>query len=161
QDYLEEPDEMLARDAYDEFAKAPYATVRELKDRMKHARLIEWIKNPQVPASRRRLYLTMLGVCGTAQDSTVLEEMMKSKDRQLKAGLDALIAAYLTLKGPDGMPLVEDLFLKNKDAEYTDTYAAVMALRFHGQEEKVIPRERLLGGFHHMLNRPQLADLVI
>ncbi len=91
----------------------------------------------------------------------MLEEMIKSKDRQTKGALDALVAAYLTLKGPDGMPLVEDLFLKNKDAEYTDTYATIMALRFHGTEEKIIPRERLLAGIRLMLDRPQLADLVI
>ena len=66
QDYLEDNDEMLARDAYDEFAKMPYAGVIGLKDRMKHDKLVEWIKSPQIPVSRRRLYLTMLGVCGTA-----------------------------------------------------------------------------------------------
>ncbi len=161
QDYLEDSDEMLARDAYDEFAKMPYAGVVGLKDRMKHDKLIEWVKSQQVPVSRRRLYLTMLGVCGTPADLGVLEEMIQSKDRQTKGALDALVAAYLTLKGPDGMPLVEELFLKNKDAEYTDTYAAIMALRFHGTEEKIIPRARLLEGLRTMLDRAQLADLVI
>jgi hypothetical protein len=161
QDYLEDPDEMLARDAYDEFAKMPYAGVLELKDRMKHDRLVDWIKSPKIPVSRRRLYLTMLGVCGGQQDLPMLEELIKSQDRQTRGALDALVAAYLTLKGPDGMALVEDLFLKNKDAEYTDTYATIMALRFHGTEEKVIPRQRLLAGIRLMLERPQLADLVI
>jgi hypothetical protein len=161
QDYLEDSDEMLARDAYDEFAKTPYAGVIGLKDRMKHDKLIEWIKSPQIPVSRRRLYLTMLGVCGKPEDLPMLEELIQSKDRQTKGALDALVAAYLTLKGPEGMPLVEDLFLKNKDAEYTDTYATIMALRFHGTEEKIIPRERLLVGIRMMLERPQLADLVI
>jgi hypothetical protein len=161
QDYLEDKDEMLARDAYDEFAKMPYAGVVELKDRMNHDKLVEWIKSPQIPVSRRRLYLTMLGVCGKPEDMPMLEELIKSKDRQTKGALDALVAAYLTLKGPDGMPLVEELFLKNKDAEYTDTYATIMALRFHGTEEKIIPRARLLEGIRMMLERPQLADLVI
>ena len=161
QDYLEDSDEMLARDAYDEFAKMPYAGVIGLKDRMKHDKVIQWITSPQIPVSRRRLYLTMLGVCGTPQDLPLLEEMIRSKDRQTKGALDALVAAYLTLKGPDGMALVEDLYLKNKDAEYTDTYATIMALRFHGTEEKIIPRERLLVGIRTMLDRPQLADLVI
>jgi len=161
QDYLEDKDEMLARDAYDEFAKTPYAGVLELKDRMHHDKLIEWISSPQIPVSHRRLYLTMLGVCGKPEDLPVLEGMIQSKDRQTKGALDALVAAYLTLKGPDGMPLVEDLFLKNKDAEYTDTYATIMALRFHGTEEKIIPRDRLLAGIRTMLDRPQLADLVI
>jgi hypothetical protein len=34
-------------------------------------------------------------------------------------------------------------------------------LRFHGQEEEAIPRARLLEALHYMLDRPQLADLVI
>ena len=161
QDFLEDDDEMLARDAYDEFAKTPYAGVIALKDRMKHDQLVEWIKSPKIPVSRRRLYLTMLGVCGGEGDVPMFEELIQSKDRQTRGALDALVAAYLTLKGPDGMPLVEELFLKDKDAEYTDTYATIMALRFHGTEEKIIPRERLLEGIRLMLDRPQLADLVI
>ena len=161
QDYLEGSEEMLARDAYDEFAKAPYADVMELKDRMKHDELVEWIKDPKVTPSHRRLYLTMLGVCGNAQDAAMLEAMLKDDSPAGKPGMDAMVAAYLKLKGPDGVALVEDLFLKNADAEYTETYAAIMALRFHGQEEKVIPQERLVEALRHMLDRPQLADLVI
>jgi hypothetical protein len=161
QDYLEDKDEMLARDAYDEFARAPYSEVKLLKDDMNHDQLLQWIRSTDIPASRRRLYLTMLGVCGSKKDLPALEEMLRSDDRKVKGGLDAMIACYLTLKGPEGMPLVEDLFLKNKDAEYADTYAAIMALRFHGGQDKVIPRARLLQGLRYMLDRPQLADLVI
>jgi hypothetical protein len=161
QEYLEDADEMLARDAYDEFAKAPYSAVQQLKPKMQHDKLVSWIQNPDVPASRRRLYLTMLGVCGKPEDVTLLEEMLKSDDKKAKAGLDALIACYLTLKGPTGMPLIEELYLKNPKAEYADTYAAIMAIRFHGSEATVIPKERLTTGLRHMLERPNLADLVI
>lgn len=161
QRYLEDDDEMLARDAYDEFAKAPYPDVIALKPKMDHERIIDWIQDQDVPASRRRLYLTMLGVCGTERDLPMLEERLKSEDRKAKAGLDAMIGCYLTLKGSAGMPLIEDLFLKNDKAEYADTYAAIMALRFHGSETDVIPRKRILVGLRYMLDRPQLADLVI
>lgn len=161
QEYLEDEESLLATDAYDEFARAPYAEVKELKDQMHHARLLQWIKDGDVPASRRRLYLTMLGVCGEPGDLAVLEEMIKSTDRQARTALDAMVACYLILKGPEGMPLIEDLFLKKKDAEYTDTYAAIMALRFLGQETTAVPKQRLLGGLRAMLDRPQLADLVI
>lgn len=161
QDYFEDADPILAADAYDEFAKAPYAEVQELKDRMPHEKLLAWIQNPEVTATRKRLYLTMLGVCGTREDVPVLQNMIESDDRQLKTALDAVVACYLILEGPDGLPLVEDRFLKNKEAEYTDTYAVIMALRFHGQEVDVIPQERLVGAMRHMLDRPQLADLVI
>ena len=144
QDYLEDADEMLARDAYDEFAKAPYKAVKRLKDQMNHDQLVAWIQHPDIPASRRRLYLTMLGVCGSKADLPMLEELLTSEDRQAKAGLDAMIACYITLKGEDGLPLIEELFLANKDAEYADTYAAIMAIRFHGTETDVVPQKRLV-----------------
>jgi len=161
QDFLEDKDEMLARDSYDEFAKAPYAAIQKLKPQIKHAKLVSWIKDPQVPASRRRLYLTMLGVCGDEKDALMLAEMLKSDDRKVKGGLNAMIASYLTLVGPKGMTLIEDLYLKNAKSEYADTYAAIMALRFHGTEAEIIPQKRIIEGLRHMLERPDLADLVI
>ena len=161
QDYLEDEDEMLARDAYDEFAKAPYDAVKALAPKMDHDKLVGFVKNPEVPSNRRRLYFTMLGVCGTEADAAMLEEFMSSDDRKKKAGLDALIACHLILTGEEGLDKVEEQFLKNKDAEYADTYAAIMAIRFHGSEVDVIPRTRLTKSLHHMLERPELADLVI
>ncbi len=87
--------------------------------------------------------------------------MINSPERDHKVALDALIAAYLNLRGPEGLPMVVDLFIKNQDAEFTDTYATVMALRFHGQERDIIPKEDLKAAMREMLDRPQLADLVI
>lgn len=160
-DYLEDKDEMLARDAYDEFAKAPYDDVKAVKSDIDRKQLITWIKDPNIPASRRRLYFTLLGVCGDKSDLSFLESLLRSGDSKSKAGLDAMIACYLTIGGPDGMPLIEELFLKNKKAPYSDTYAAIMALRFHGGQNDVVPRKRVVQAMHHMLSRPQLADLVI
>ena len=161
QDYLEHEDEMLARDAYDEFAKTPYDGVVALKDKMKHGRLIDWIKDTDVPATRRRLYFTMLGICGRPDDLTLLEDMMESGDRKEKAGLDAMLACYLMLTGEQGLAKVDELFLKNKKAEYADTYSAIMAIRFHGSESDIIDRDKLVLSLRHILERPNLADLVI
>jgi hypothetical protein len=161
QKYLEDEDELLARDAYDEFARAPYDQVKAIKEQMNHEQIVAWIKNPEIPASRRRLYLVMLGVCGGEQDLPMLAEFMQSSDRKQKAGLDALIACYLTLKGESGLKLVEDLFLANPKADYADTYSAIMAIRFHGTEGGVIEKAPLVKALHHMLDRPDLADLVI
>lgn len=161
QKYLEHKEEALARDAYDEFAKTPYDVIRALKSNMNHDQLVTWVSDENIPASRRRLYLTLLGICGTQDDLPMLETLLKSGERRKKAGLDALIGCYLTLRGAEGMPLIEDLFIKNKKSEYADTYAAIMALRFHGTESDVIPRKRILEAMRYMLERPQLADLVI
>lgn len=161
QSHLEDEDEMLARDTYDEFANAPYTALFELKPEMKHDQLVAWLNDFDLPANRRRLYFTMLGVCGSEKDLPMLQKMLENDDRRAKSGLDALIGCYLTLAGAEGLPLIERLFIDNKEAEYADTYAAIMALRFHGTETDVIPQEKLLKSLHKMLDRPALADLVI
>ena len=161
QEYFEDPDQLLQGDAFNEFAKAPYTDVVQLKDKMHREKLIEWIKDDKVPASRRRLYLTMLGMCGTQDDVPMIEAMIKTDDRQVRQRLDAMIGCYLNLRGADGLPLIEDQFLKNDKSEYVDTYSAIVALRVLGQETNVIPKDRLVGSLRHMLDRPQLADLVI
>jgi hypothetical protein len=159
--YLEDEDNLLAHDAYDEFAKASYAQIREYKPHLNHNQLVKWISDPNLPASRRRLYLVMLGVCGSEQDLPMLVASMKSTDRKQKAGLDALVACYITLAGEPGLALVEELFLKNRKADYSDTYAVIMALRFHATEGGVLSKPRVTAALKHMLKRPELADLII
>ncbi len=162
QNYLEDEDNLLSRDAYDEFAKTPYDVVKQLKPKMHHDQLIKWIKDLEnVPASRRRLYLTLLGVCGTEKDIPFLEGMLTSADKKVRAGLDALVACYLTLRSDDGVKLIEDQFLKNKQADYAETYATIMALRFHATETEDVSKQRIVEALRCMLDRPELADLVI
>jgi hypothetical protein len=163
---------------------------------MKHDRLVKWVADPEVSPSRRRLYLTMLGVCGTKADVPLLEDMIttdfdamkpslvglvgtglamggpvglpawieqvQQDERRKKLGLDALVACYLILRGPEGMDLVENRFLKNPKAEYTHIYSTIMALRFHGDENTgVIPQERLLSAMRLLLQNQDFADQVI
>jgi hypothetical protein len=151
----------LARDAYDEFAITPYEEVKQIKSLMNREQLLEWIQDDSLSPDRKRLYLTLLGICGKEEDTDILEARMRSEDGEKKAGLDAMIACYLTLKGDDGLALVEELFLKNKNSPYADTYSAIMALRFHGTEGGVLDRKNIVTSMHHILERPELADLVI
>ena len=188
-DYLEHEDPLLAQDAYDEFGRAPYDEVIAVGDQIDRPQLLGWIEDAQVGPTRRRLYLTMLGICGKDEDiaflesllrydykqmkpglaamqvlmrqagpafgSSVLNEMIKADVRRKQQCLDALVAAYLKLKGPEGLPLIEERFLANPAAEYTHVYAAVMALRFHGEETDSLPRERLLQSVRKVLGQPR------
>ncbi|QDS98838.1 hypothetical protein [Adhaeretor mobilis] len=193
--HLEDEDPLLAQDAYDEFGRAPYADVVEVGDQMNRQKLIRWIEDCQVGPTRRRLYLTMLGTCGQAEDIAILESLLLYDDQQFKPGiavslammsntgpafgasvlnemvkadvsrkqqcLDALIAAYLKLRGPDGLQLIEERFLTNPAAEYAHVYAAMMALRFHGEETDSLPRQRLLQSIRLLLDNEEIADQVI
>ncbi|MFM8282123.1 MAG: hypothetical protein ACKOCW_01085, partial [Planctomycetaceae bacterium] len=111
QQYLEDADETLARDAYDEFAVAPYDDVRGLESRMDAAQLLAWIENPKVAPNRRRLYATMLGVCGSKADAERIAAILAGTGydgdkAEVRSGLDALIACYVTLEGAAGLDLV-------------------------------------------------------
>ena len=161
QEYFEDEESVLAFDAYDEFAKAPYEDLIDLKPRMQKDKLVAWIKDPELSHNRRRLYLTMLGVCGGLEEAKVLESFIESGDRHQQAGLDALLASYLTLKGADGLPLIVDTFLKNTETEYVDVLAAVSALRFHGTEVDIVPKKDIVAAVRHVLDRPRMADMVI
>lgn len=161
QEYFQDEDALLAGDAYDEFARAPYADIQALQGKLHRDKLLGWIEDRETSTSRRRLYLTLLGICGQPEDVSVLEKMIRNEDRAVRGALDALVACYITLKGDDALPLIEELFLSNAKAEYTDTYSTIMALRFLGQETKIVPRDRLAKSLRLMLARPQLADLVI
>jgi hypothetical protein len=84
------------------------------------------------------------------------------------AALEPIVFAYLSLSGSEGavdakaVDLIDELFLANKRTSYKDLYGATSALRLLGQEEpKKLSRKRILRSFHHLLDRPEYADLVI
>ncbi len=160
-EHFEDEESVLAYDAYDEFARAPYEDVKQLRDRLDRDKLIGWIEDPDVMKSRKRLYYTLLGVCGTEKDVDLLAEILRSGDRERQAGLDALIACYLTLQGDKGLPLIEELFLRNPKAEYIDVFSAIQALRFHGTEADKVSTDRIVRALRHVLDRPDMADMVI
>ena len=161
QNFFEDKESVLAFDAYDEFAQAPYEDLIAMKDQMDREKIIGWINNPETSVSRRRLYFTMLGVCGKPEDTQLLEDLINSGSRKKRAGLDALIACYLTLKGEDGVDLIEKTFLEDQEVDYVDTLAAVSALRFHGTEVDLIPKQRIVVAIRHLLDRPKMADMII
>jgi hypothetical protein len=159
--FLDENDPVLKRDVYDEFASASYADMIQLKDEYDRRWLLDSVKDVDLPPDRRRLYLVMLGISGIAEDADHLESMLRSEDPNQKSGLDALIACFLSLKGADGLPVINELYLSNLESSYADTYAAIMALRFHGTDGGVIDREPIIKSLRLILERPELADLVI
>lgn len=160
-DYFEDTDPLLAADAYDEFARAPYSELLGIRDHLPRQKLLTWIDDTKVTTSHRRLYLCLLSICGRFEDVPRIEALIRRRDKPIQPALDALIGCYIALTGEPGLPLIEELFLKNATAEYTDTYAAIMALRFIGQDTKAVSQLRLMQAYHHMLKRPKLADLVI
>jgi len=162
--YLHDVDELIAHDACLELGLfAPYKTLQELKPLLDHDRLIAAIKAEKFHNDERRLHFRLLGICGTASDIPLLETLLKEADTPGKPTpwLNELVSAYLSLQGEIGLPVVTQLFLRNKRANYESTYSTVMALHFHGTELSVINRDRLIAAMKVVLDRPDVANSVI
>jgi hypothetical protein len=159
--HLAAADRDVADDAQFELEQLKHADLLHLKPHLQHDAIVAQIQNPEITASQLRLYFHLLSICGSEQDLDLLEKIVQSNDRQDKRGLNAAIACYLTLKGAAGLPSIEERFLQDKQANYTDTYSAIMAIRFHLDDAQLIDRDRLLASLRVMLQRPELADLVI
>ncbi|REK23750.1 MAG: hypothetical protein DWQ42_14745 [Planctomycetota bacterium] len=156
--HLDSDEKVLRQDAYDEFARAPYDHLLEIKSQLDPAELLTRIRDEEVPWEMRRLYLTLLGVCGQSEHVADVEQMLREQRHKGPSMLDALAACYLTLHGPAGLPLLEELYLSSEAADEMARAAAVIsALRFHGERDREVPRAEILQVLRRTLARPQLA----
>lgn len=160
--FLEYPDPMISNDAYGEFANAPYADITQLADKLPREKIRGWITDPKTPQTRMGLYGLLIGLCGTDEDAKVLEKKILEKTEDFRLGIDGLMSGFLLLQGDKGLSVLDEHKLKNRDIPFSETYAAMQALRFMWRyAEGRIEKSRLRASMRILLDRPELADLVI
>ncbi|MBI1347441.1 hypothetical protein GC163_14275 [bacterium] len=160
--YLESPEQAISNDAYGEFANTAYGDIVQIKSLMPRDKLRKWIVDPQVSPSRLGLYGLMLGLCGSEEDVKLLEGRILDSSEEFRLGIDGIMGGYLLLSGEQGLNVLDEQKLLNKDAPFSETYAAMQALRFMWQYgDGHIPAARLQQSMRLLLTRPELADLVI
>lgn len=170
--YLEHPEQLVSNDAYGEFAAAPYKTIRPLRGRFPRENLRKWMKDPETPATRIALYGMMLGLCGDEADAKLLEDRIMKIDSDFRLGLEGIMSGYVMITGEEGLQILEEAKInrltfvgedgKEEKLPFSETYAMVNTLRFLKRyEPDCIPEERLSSSMHLLLERPELADLII
>ena len=160
--FLEYSDTMIANDAFGEFANAPYKDVASLSDRLPREKIRRWVADPETPATRLGLYGLLLGLSGQQEDARLLRGIILEETEDLRLGVDGMIAGYLLLTGRKGLAVIDETKLRDADIPFSETYAAMQALRFIWRyAEGRIEKERLRESMRILLVRPELADLVI
>jgi hypothetical protein len=180
--FLEFPDPLVANDAYGEFANAPYEQITPLAPLMPRERLRKWVDNPETPSTRLGLYGLLLGLCGTTDDAAFMEKKILTPSQDFRLGIDGVMSGYLLIRGAEGLDVIDRTKLKltyetdargqpvlddkgqkkPKAVPFSETYAAMQAVRFmwtYGAGK--IEKERLRQSMRLLLDRPELADLVI
>ena len=160
--FLEFSDQLVSNDAYGEFANAPYEDIVKIKDKMDRAKIAKWITNKETSPTRMGLYGLLLGLCGNDDDAKMMEKKIEEQVQDFRLGIDGLISGYLLLTGEKGMETIDRSKLRDKKAPFSETYAAMQALRFmwtYGNGR--VSKERLRQSMRELLDRPELADLVV
>ncbi len=159
---LEHMTPWIADNAHLEFALSSDEDVIALKDKLDHDQLVRWVRNPDVPRRRLRLYFAMLSICQDDSDTEWLESTLKNFDREKVFLMDGWITHYLMLKGEAGLALIDRLFLGNGSADYLDTFSAVESLRFFASlKNSTISKNRIADSLRLVLEQPRMADIVI
>ncbi|HVV98975.1 MAG TPA: hypothetical protein VHB77_01475 [Planctomycetaceae bacterium] len=153
---------MIATDAFSEFANAQYKDVAGIAKQLPHEKLRKWIADPETPQTRLGLYGMMLGLCGNEDDAKLLEKKMLDANGDFRLGIDGVMGGYLLITGDKGLAVVDREKIEKKKIPFSETFAAMQALRFmwtYGNGR--IEPERLRQSMRLLLDRPELADLVI
>ena len=160
--FLEFSDQLVSNDAYGEFANAPYEDIVKIKDKMDRTKIAKWVVNKETSPTRLGLYGLLLGLCGNEDDAKMMEKKIEEQTQDFRLGIDGLISGYLLLTGEKGMETIDKSKLRDKKAPFSETYAAMQALRFmwtYGNGR--VSKDRLRQSMRELLDRPELADLVV
>ncbi|MBI1901568.1 MAG: hypothetical protein HYS13_10720 [Planctomycetia bacterium] len=159
--YLDDDNDVLSTDAYAEFALAPYADLRPLREKLDPDALLGKAMDQNNSSRLRRLYLTMLGVCGNEKHARAIEALFAGPTDRPRQEVDAAVAAFLAIRRETGLPIVEETFLANAKADPGEVAAVVAAIRFHGDDAKLMSRVPLAASLRQSLHSPESAERVI
>ncbi|MBS0206341.1 MAG: hypothetical protein JSS49_25920 [Planctomycetes bacterium] len=160
--YLEHSDKMIGDDAFGEFANAAYSDVVQLAKELPRDKLRTWLTSNTVAPGRVGLYGMMLGLCGNDEDAKLMEHKILETTEEFRLGIDGVMGGYLLLTGDKGLSVLDEKKLKDKQVPFSETYAAMQAIRFMWQYgNNRIDQERLRQSMRILLERPELTDLVI
>lgn len=160
--YLEHSDHIISKDAFDEFDNASFAEVAQLRRELSRENLRNWLTSDKTAPDRLGLYAMMLGLCGNEDDGQLLERKILEPAEDVRLGIEGVMSGYLLISGERGLSILEASKLTDKRALFSETYAAMQAVRFiwkYGNGR--IEVGRLRQSMMMMLDRPELADLVI
>ena len=148
---LESVEPLVALAAYEEIAIAPYAVLRGTGPKLNAAQLVRWLDTPALTA-RRPLYALLLGFAGHQVSADWLQQRMAGL-RSTGDGptLSAMLAAWLELRGPEGVAWVERQYLSGPSAHEMGVSAALLALSVHGADGRRVGRSRVVQAYRYFV----------
>ena len=159
--FLDSPDQAVSADAFGEFAVAPFRDVAAAVKDLPPETVRGWLDDPKVDVTRLGFYGLLLGLTGGKEDAEYLRQRITQPTEEFRLGVDGMISGYLLLAGTEGLDVIDQNKLRDPKAEFSETFAAMSSLRCMWSAPECIPPERLRASMRILLERVELADLVI
>jgi hypothetical protein len=163
--YLEHAEADIARDAYLEFAHAPYEDVVQVADRFDFAKVRRWLESANVHGERKGFYGLVLGLAKSDKDRAANEKLLLERltrdEAEFRSGFDGMIAGYLLLTGEKGLKFVEQRFFADGKARHGDVRHATSALRFYYEYGSKKLRDEVAGTMARLIDRPEFAAAAV
>jgi hypothetical protein len=163
--FLENPDALVADDAYAEFGRAPFDEVAKLSELLPMDSMRRWLDDPGVPELRKGFYGMALGLASNsserAANTACLEQLLRRPASDFRSGFDGLLAGYLLLDGEKALAEIERRWLIPPGAPLGDVLHAMTALRFYHEYGRAIGSRRLAAALAHLIQRPEVAPQAI
>jgi hypothetical protein len=167
--FLDHPDELIAEDAFLEFARSADAEVGQVAKKLQPARLRVLLKNHRLEAERVSLFAFLLGNCGDASDAESLRQRIERAQGVAKGaangpdntrGLDGLLGGYIALRPTEGWKLTQET-LHNPSNNFLAKYAALRTVRFYMGWQPAQTKAFMLAAYRLIIPDGEMADLAV
>jgi hypothetical protein len=158
--FLTTEDQVVADDAFLEFARSTDQEIGEVGRRLAPEQLRRLVQDPRTPTSRLGLFAFMLGACGDARDAALLRTMIERPTDRTAGALDGLLCGYISLRPADGWDLVARALADGR-RPITERLAVSRTLRFFHSWKPAESRAHVLRGLGVMVADGDLADLAV
>lgn len=158
--YLNHPDDLVAEDAFLEFARSKDEDVGQVAKTLDPALIRKLLQKPGLDADRISLFAFLLGSCGNQDDAVYLRQRIaKAKKEDLRA-LDGMLGGLIAIQPKEGWKLTQDILASHQE-DFLKKFAALRTIRFYMGWKPEESRPKMLAAYKGSILDGEMADLAI
>lgn len=161
--HLEHEDDLIAADAWGEFANSRYEDIVSIKQHLPADKLKQWIVNAELSPERPGLYGMMLGLCGRQQDvAFLLDRIGPGAQSNVRFGVEGLMGGLLVLSKDEGLEFLIRSRLANPNATTSEVFNAMSAVKYVWEyEADLFDKETLRASLRPLLKREEFQEIIV
>ena len=161
--HLQHKDELIAADAWAEFANSKYEEIVAIKKSLPADQLKQWIMNVESSPERAGLYGMMLGLCGRQQDVPfLLKQIGPGAQSDVRFGVEGLMGGLLVLAKDEGLDFLVRSRLGNPNATTSEVFNAMSAVKYAWEyEPDLFSKDVLRASLRPLLKREEFQEIII